>query len=144
MKIETKYHGTVEVMEKDILHFALGIPGFPDEKAFVVLSLEDTGLSVMQSAASPEVAFIVTEPFSFFPEYDFKLEEHVVEQLELDSAEHVSVYTILTVREPFEKTTANLQAPVIINTKNRKAKQVILSGSGYETRHPLFGRKVKG
>lgn len=144
MNIETKYHGTVEVSKGEILHFAAGIPGFPEEKKFVILPLEDTGFAVMQSAVTPEIAFVVAEPFTFFPEYDFKLDEQIIEQLELGSAEDVRVCTILTVREPFEKTTANLQAPVIINTKNRKAKQVILNESGYQTRHPLFGQKVKG
>lgn len=144
MKIETKYLGTLEVNEEEILHFASGIPGFPKEKKFVLLPLEDTGLDVMQSTDTPEIAFIVTDPFLFFPNYDFKLEDPVVDQLELGAAEDVSVYIILTVRDPFEITTANLQAPVIINTKNRKAKQVVLNDGSYNTRHPLFGQKVKG
>jgi flagellar assembly factor FliW len=37
-----------------------------------------------------------------------------------------------------EKITANLQAPVIINTKQQLAKQVILMNTAYETKHRLF------
>ncbi|WP_339161586.1 flagellar assembly protein FliW [Siminovitchia sp. FSL W7-1587] len=144
MNITTKYHGAVKVNEREILHFTSGIPGFPDEKQFVVLPLEDTGFAVMQSVATSDTAFIVTEPFLFFPEYDFKLEEQVIDQLELRAAEDVRVYIILTVHDPFEKTTGNLQAPVIINTKNRQAKQVVLNDGVYKTRHPLFGQKVEG
>src|SRR5690606_18296298 len=100
---------------------------FPEETKFVVLPLsEDASFSVMQSVATSGLAFIIASPFGFFPNYDFKLEDSVVEELELKSGKDVVVYSILTVEDPFEKTTANLQAPVIINKTNTKAKQVIL------------------
>ena len=37
MKIETKYHGEVDITTDDIWTFAKGIPGFPKEKQFAVL-----------------------------------------------------------------------------------------------------------
>lgn len=144
MDIETKYHGTQQINEADILQFELGIPGFPEEKEFVLLPLGEDTLLVMQSVTTPQVGFIITDPFSFFPEYDFKLFDSAVEQLNLEKPEDALVYTILTVQDPFEKTTANLQAPVIINRNNNKAKQVILNDGQYKSRHPLFGQKVKG
>lgn len=146
MKINTKYHGAAEIDEQEILHFEKGIPGFVDEKKFILIPLsDDDTFFVMQSVEKMELAFVVSDPFSFFREYDFKLEESVVEELELDSEKSVSVFSILTVQDPFEKTTANLQAPVIINRKNRKAKQVILHNEQFSTKHPIFEKtKVKG
>ncbi|MFD1706925.1 flagellar assembly protein FliW [Siminovitchia sediminis] len=144
MKIETKYHGSREIQAEDILKFESGIPGFPDEKEFVLLPLDDSFLSVLQSVSTPEIGFVVTDPFSFFPEYDFQLSDSAVEQLKLEKPDDAVVYTILTIRDPFEKTTANLQAPVVINTKNSNAKQVILNDGKYKTKHPLFGQKAKG
>ena len=144
MKINTKYHGEVDMADSDILQFNSGMPGFPDERQFVLLPLADTGLSVLQSTNTAEVGFVVTNPFSFFPDYDFKLDDASVEQLELKEELDVQVHTILTVQDPFENTTANLQAPIIINAKNCQAKQVILNDERYKTRHPLFGHKVKG
>lgn len=146
MKINTKYHGAAEIDENEIFHFEKGIPGFNDEKKFILIPLsDDDTFSVMQSVEKMELAFVVSDPFSFFMEYDFKLEESVVEELELDSEKDVSVFSILTVQDPFEKTTANLQAPVIINRKNRRAKQVILHNEQFSTKHPIFEKtKVKG
>lgn len=146
MKINTKYHGAVEIEENEILRFEKGIPGFLDEKQFVLIPLsDDDTFFVMQSLEKMELAFVVSSPFSFFREYDFKLEESVVEELELDSEKDISVFSILTVQDPFEKTTANLQAPVIINLKNRKAKQVILHNEQFSTKHPIFEKtEVKG
>ncbi|RWR13585.1 flagellar assembly protein FliW [Siminovitchia fortis] len=144
MNIETKYHGTQQINEEAVLRFDSGIPGFPEEKNFVLLPLDEGTLLVMQSVKTPEIGFIVTDPFSFFPEYDFKLSESAIEQLALKQPEDAVVYAILTVQDPFEKTTANLQAPVVINRHNNRAKQVILNDTDYNTRHPLFGQKVKG
>lgn len=144
MKLSTKYHNEVKVNDTDVLHFEKGIPGFPDEKKFVILPLnEDGSFSVMQSVKTPGLAFVIADPFGFFKEYDFKIEDAVVEELGFESEKDVLVYTILTVEDPFGKTTANLQAPVIINKANNKAKQIILVEEGYKTKHNLF-QKVKG
>lgn len=146
MKIATKYHGEVEINVDEILKFEKGIPGFLEEKEFTLIPLSDDDIfHVMQSVTNGELAFVLSNPFNFFREYDFQVEDSVVEELELESEKDVLVYSILTVRDPFDRTTANLQAPVIINTKNRKAKQVILHNEQYSTKHPIFEKtKVKG
>ncbi|MDX5476625.1 MAG: flagellar assembly protein FliW, partial [Bacillaceae bacterium] len=43
-----------------------------------------------------------------------------------------------TVHEQFQETTANLQGPVVINVNKKLGKQVILTGTSYETKHKLF------
>ncbi|MBD8004669.1 flagellar assembly protein FliW [Bacillus norwichensis] len=144
MEIETKYHGLQKFSSKDILKFDSGIPGFPDQREFLLLPLDESVLTVLQSIRTPEIGFVVVDPFSFFPEYDFQLSESVVGQLELEKAEDAAVFTILTVQDPFERTTANLQAPIVINSKNNMAKQVILNEGNHKTKHPLFGTKAKG
>ena len=137
MKINTMYHGEVEIEE--VLNFEKGIPGFVDEKQFALLPLsDDETFFVLQSVATPGLAFILSSPFQFFRTYDFQLDEPAVEELGLEKEKDVAVYSILTVQDPFEKTTANLQAPIIINLKNRKAKQVILHEEQYQTKHPIF------
>ena len=139
MKIDTKYHGETHIVEKEIITFANGIPGFLEENKFVFLPFdEDTGISIMQSVSNAKLAFVVTNPFLFLKEYDFTIDDQVVEQLQLESEKDVTVYVILTVQDPFEKTTANLQAPVIINSKKQLGKQVILANTSYQTKHAIF------
>lgn len=146
MNIDTKYHGSFEIKSNEILTFEKGIPGFLEEKKFILLPLSDDGTySVLQSVTTSEIAFVLTSPFIFFKAYDFKLEEQVIEELRLESEKDVVVYTILTVQDPFIQTTANLQAPVIINAKNKKAKQVILHNELFNTKHPIFEKtEAKG
>ncbi len=142
MKIKTRYHGETEINSKEIVTFHKGIPGFPEEKEFVILPLgEDQSFSALQSLANDELAFIISNPFNIHKEYDFQLEESAVEELGLSSEKDVVVYAILTVEDPFEKTTANLQAPIVINTENKKAKQVILNDMKFKTKQPVFQGK---
>jgi flagellar assembly factor FliW len=141
MNIETKYHGTIDIKKEETLHFIHGIPGFKDEKKFVLLPLpENDWFHVLQSTKTPELGFVVTDPFLFFEDYDFKLEPSIIEQLEEPSEKNIKVLSILTVREPLHKTTTNLQAPIVINLANNKAKQIILNDTNYETKHLVFAQ----
>ncbi|KMJ56048.1 flagellar assembly protein FliW [Bacillus sp. LL01] len=145
MKIETKYTGTMEVEKERIIHFEKGIPAFESEQTFVLLPFEEgTPFYVLQSTITTEVAFIVINPFQFVPGYQVKLPDATIEQLEITSEEEVATFIMLTVHEPFQETTANLQAPIIINATKQKGKQLLLSNSEYETKHTIFKQPVKG
>ncbi|MRX72189.1 flagellar assembly protein FliW [Bacillus lacus] len=138
MLIQTKYHGELNIEEQEVLRFETGIPGFLEEKAFALLSL-DENLWILQSITTPQLAFVVTNPFLFFKGYEFQLSEQVKELLNIQSEEEVSVLSILTVAEHFQNSTANLQAPIIVNMRTKDAKQVILTDTNYQTKHVLAG-----
>jgi len=142
MNIRTKYHGEMTIKEEDILYFEKGIPGFPDETRFVFIPLTDDGLfQVLQSTVNEEIAFITTDPFFFKRDYDFVVDDAIVESLGIQQDKDVKVVVIITPQEPFNKSTANLQAPVVMNKKNNKARQVILNNTNYLTKHPLFAEE---
>ena len=142
MKIQTKYHGEKEIQQEEVLTFSNGIPGFEREKKFVLLTFPDNNVFyVLQSVSTPDVSFVVTDPFSFFIDYHVKIDDATIEALSIKAEADVTLLTILTVRDPFEETTANLQAPIVINKKTHSGRQVILTGTPYETRHNLFQAK---
>lgn len=143
MKIETKYHGLIELQEEEVVKFPNGLPGFMEEREFAVIPFSEDGtFFILQSVKTPELGFVLTNPFTFYPDYDFNLENQAVDALELDSPEDVTVYTVLTMADPFHLTTANLQAPVVVNVKKKLGKQVILTGSPYQTKHNLFPEAI--
>ncbi|MGD6967708.1 flagellar assembly protein FliW [Rossellomorea vietnamensis] len=147
MKTLTKYHGEIDISQDDIWTFEGGIPGFIEEKQFVLLPLPQVdGFSVLQSIRTQELGFVVSDPFQFFADYDFILNDSIIELLDLKEEKNVKVLSILTVKDPITETTANLQAPLILNTDNQKGKQVILSETDYKTKHLIFTTKqpVKG
>jgi flagellar assembly factor FliW len=135
--MKTKYHGEINIEEKTIFTFEQGIPAFEEEKEFVLLSL-DVCFSVLQSVHTQHVAFVVADIFMMKRDYDIDLPDSVVEQLQLQSAQDVHLYGIVTVLEPFSQSTINLKAPVVINKKNCLGKQVVLNDNKYETKTPLL------
>jgi flagellar assembly factor FliW len=141
MNINTKYHGEIDVKEDGVLNFEQGIPGFTNEKKFVLLPLpENDWFHILQSVSTPQLGFAVTDPFLFTKEYDFELDQGTVELLGFTAEKDVKVLTILTMKETLNESTANLQAPIIINLANNKAKQAILNDPNYQTKHLLFAQ----
>lgn len=138
-KIATKYTGEITVLAEDIITFEQGLPGFVDEKDFVILPFaEQSPFFILQSTTTANVAFVLSDPFPFFQTYDFKLEQTYLEALSIQSKRDVLIFVILTVRDPFQQTTANLQAPIVINKEKKLGKQIILTDSRYGTRHLLM------
>ncbi|MCK1994452.1 flagellar assembly protein FliW [Peribacillus muralis] len=138
MNVQTKFHGKIELAGEDIYRFESGLPGFLEEKQFCLLSLDDTPFFVLQSTKTKEIAFIVTNPFDVFPDYEVKLTDEVVEFLQIETEQDVLTFVILTISDIFNESTANLQAPVVINNTKKFGKQFILTGSDYRTKHRLF------
>ena len=140
MIIATKYHGVQELAEAEVLLCEEGLPGFGGEKKWVILPLtEENTFYVLQSAETANLAFILTSPFLTHPDYEFKLEEESVQAIGA-TQENITVFSIVSVKEPFKESTLNLQAPIVIDLKSRRGKQVILNDTNYEIRTPLFAK----
>ncbi|RLQ96789.1 flagellar assembly protein FliW [Falsibacillus albus] len=139
MKINTKYHGVMEIAQEEVWYFVNGIPGFLNEKKFILLPLEDNPLfQILQSTETTDLAFVLTNPFYFEKDYDFKVDPGTLDQISLKNEKDVAVMVIVTVKDPFEKSTANLQAPIIFNLANQQAKQMILTQTEYNTKQYIF------
>jgi flagellar assembly factor FliW len=61
-----------------------------------------------------------------------------IEGLGAYNAEDFVIYNVAVVREHPEDLTVNLRAPIVINAKNRKGKQVITTDEQYAIRYPLY------
>ena len=62
-------------------------------------------------------------------------------RLKIGNKEDVATFGILTVKDPFDETTINLNGPIIINTKEKLGKQLVLNDGNYHTKHVLFPQK---
>lgn len=135
MRIQTKYLGEVELDEEQLISFPSGVPGFAEETRFVLLDLLGNSVfQILQSVATPDVAFVVANPYHFYREYEFELDTNVKENLLIRSEVDITVFSIVTLNDPFEKSTLNLKAPVIINPTTKRGKQYILSHEDYSTK----------
>lgn len=139
MLIQSTRFGQIEVDDSEIIHFPHALPGFPEEKKFALLPyLSDSPFAFLQSLNEPNLTFVVVEPFAFFKDYSFSLDDTVAAELGLSNDNPPKILNIVRIPENMEEITANLQAPIIINCKTRSAIQLILEKSPYAVRHRLF------
>ena len=139
MIIQSTRFGALDIAETDLINFPHGIPGFPDEKRFVaVVSDSDTPFSYLQSATEANLTFLLADPFTFFNDYEFILDDEVAEELGVSLEKPPQVFIIATVKEKLEEMTVNLLAPLVINGQEGIGRQIILDNSDYGTRQPLF------
>jgi len=146
--INTRDFGGIEVQEEKIIHFPYGIIAFEEMKRFFIIESgqEDLPFCWLQSVDEGDLAFVLLNPFLFKKDYELEIPDGVVEELEIETEEEVAVFSIIVVPEDINKITANLLAPVIINTKSFKGKQIILSDKKYTTKHYILEelKKAKG
>jgi len=140
LQVKTTRFGTIEIDQTDIITFSDGLPGFPEECQYVILPYDDESPFVLlQSATEDYLAFLMTDPFLFFNDYQFEIDQENMNSLEVKEEKDIAVYTMVTV--PIGKVremTTNLVAPVVININNKAGKQIVLEKSKYTTKHRLF------
>lgn len=139
MKFISKVHGEIQYEEKNIITFTKGIPGFNELKKFTLLDLEEyEPFKLLQSLEDDEISLIVTSPYEFFNDYEIKLSEETIKNLNIDSPNQVMILTTVTLNSDVKKITTNLQGPIVINTSNNFGEQIILDNSKYKVKSPLI------
>lgn len=143
MKLNTKYHGICEYEEKDTITFNKGLPGFENLRKFIILPVEDNDIfSILHSTEDNGVGFVVVSPFNVVKEYQFELDGEVINRLKINNQRDVLIVNTVTLSSEIQKITANLRAPIIINTKENLGEQIILNNEDYLIKYPLFKEDI--
>ena len=139
MKIYTTQFGEIEINEETIITFPNGILGFPNYKKYAIIDVdENSPLKWLHSCEEPSLAFVVTDPNLFRSDYSIDAWKRDLEDIEVTDAADVLVLVLVTVPADPSKMTANLKGPVLINTKNNKAKQLIVDNPDYDIKYRLL------
>ena len=139
MKIKTKRFGDIEIDPNSTLHFPSGLLGFAHFKNFVLLDgNKKSPLKWLQSMDEPNLAFVVTDPLIFKPDYEIRVFESDLEEMEVKDPATVVQLVIVTVPRDPSKMTANMKGPLLINTANNKARQIVLDDPEYDIRYRLL------
>ncbi|OQX20161.1 MAG: flagellar assembly protein FliW [Desulfobulbaceae bacterium A2] len=129
--------GEIEFSHDNVVIFPQGLIGFEQLRNFIVMPKSKEGpLFWIQSAEDQEVAFILTDPSSFFPDYIVVPDEKECALLEIEAGGECHVLAVVTVT-PEQKITLNLAAPVLYAPSTNRAMQVLLENSPYDIRTPL-------
>jgi len=140
MKINTKHFGEIEVEDDSVIVFDEGLPGFPDDKQFIILDNEEP-FCWLQSTTDGDNAFILVDVFSVIPEYSPQVDKDDFASLGEYNSEDFLIYNIVVLPENINEMTVNLLAPVIINTATKKGKQVIAKNENYGVRHYMLKQR---
>jgi flagellar assembly factor FliW len=140
-KIQTTRFGELEVKTESIVTIVGGIVGFPAESKYVLLEYNPP-FSWLQSTENPILAFVVVNAAEFGDAYVVPLPfgDH---EIDLKDTDDVAILNLVTVRDDPTLTTVNLKAPVIVNLRTMKGRQVILDDERYPVRLPLWGEEPK-
>jgi flagellar assembly factor FliW len=145
MQIETTRFGSLTVDAHKTLTFTDGLPGFEGCRLFTILPHhtaeggKGSPFVWLQSLEQGDLAFLAIEPHSVFPDYAPRVPRAEMESLCLTEDAAPRLYSLLTVPQGDPSgITANLMAPILINSSARLAKQVVLNTDQYSLRHRLI------
>ena len=136
MNIKTSNFGDLDIDEKGIITFDSGLPGFEQLKRFVLLQDSEMIVDWLQGV-DEDIAFPLINPFLIKDDYEFEIPQADIARLQIDDMEDIAVYSVVTIPEDIREIRANLQAPVVINTKEKKGKQIIL-GEEHPVRYEFY------
>lgn len=140
MLVKSARFGNIEVKDECIFSLPHGLPGFGNETKFALLAPdENSPFCFFQSINNEDLTFVLINPFDFFPDYEFKLTDEILEELKISNDNPPLVFNIVTIPKKIEEMTANLVAPLILNKKDGIAMQIVLEKTQYTTKHRVLG-----
>ena len=144
MMIETFRFGRTEINPESILHFEEGLLGFEELHRYAVIVSENTEpIQWLQAVDDPTVCLPIINPFLIKPDYELDVDDAELRSIGTPTADDVLVVNVVVIPEDIKAMTVNLCAPILINLKNRKARQIIMEyGKTDSIRYPAFAGLV--
>lgn len=131
--------GPIAVRAADRVTFPTGLYGFPDAREFALVPAGRDAFCWLQSVTEPSLAFLLTDPFAAFPDYAPDVPDADIAHFggDLVSAPgRMAVLAVVTLGGP-GNASANLRAPIVIDTQARCARQIVLPDEPRGVAEPL-------
>ena len=141
MKVKTTRFGNISINKEDIIQMPSGMLGYLDHQRFIILEHHDNSpFFWYQSVDDPALAFVITSPFLFKPDYSLDLEETIKDMCWTNDNGGHKIVLFIIVNIPKgqpHKMTGNFIGPLVINQKARQGIQMVLANSPYSHKFPL-------
>ena len=156
MKIHSTRFGHLEIDDKKILTFPEGLLGLENLKRYTLLHEENHVVSdinlpkepretehivhYLQSLDDPDLTFPLVDPSLFGFDYDLTLPEEDTRLLQVTAGDYVAVMLIVSKypeneyrsdKPVFNNISANINGPLLINTRSRIGMQKVLPNLRY-------------
>ena len=142
-KLATKYFGSIEYREDEVVRFPSGLPAFERELEFLAIEPASSApLVFLQSARTPGLCFLALPVEGIDPDYRLAIIRDDLQALGLAGDRQPGIGSeircLAIVAAPSNgAVTANLLAPIVINPANRRGLQAIRMDSAYSYRHTV-------
>lgn len=142
MKIQTKYFGEIELGDEKIITFDNGLMGFEEYKQYTILydieDGEEPVIAWLQCTTEEGLALPVIHPTLIKEDYDPMVEDELLKPLGELTEENLVIFLTVTVPSDVKKMSANLKAPIIINSDTRKGCQIIAENDDYPVKFSMY------
>jgi len=139
VKIETSRFGQIDIEDEKIITLPDGMLGFSGTRFILLTPEKPTPFRWFQSVDDPALAFVVVDAQQVLPDYAVSLTAEEYARLALDEKAELVVLLVVTLAGEPGAITANLQGPIVLNPNRMLAKQIVLEGTRFPTKFPLFG-----
>ncbi|MBQ5558380.1 MAG: flagellar assembly protein FliW [Lachnospiraceae bacterium] len=147
MLVKTKYFGEIDLSDDKIFKLENGLMGFEEYTKYTLLfdseKEQPSNIMWLQSVEEQALALPVINPLIIKKDYDPQVNEELIKQLGDLNEENLCILLTMTIASDLKKTTANLKAPIIINTDNNIGAQVICENTDYEVRYNVYDAMQK-
>jgi flagellar assembly factor FliW len=134
--VNSSRFGELEVPAEALIDFPDGMIGVGGNR-FALLSREESGaFKWLQDTSQEDLALPVTDPFSFFPDYEVVLSDAEAERIGITDPGDAEVLVVVRAAEDPGQISANLLAPILVAAG--VGHQVMNEASWAPLREPLL------
>ncbi|MBG0833367.1 flagellar assembly protein FliW [Planomonospora sp. ID67723] len=138
MNAEAASPASANTDEVPTIELVCPMPGFAGNRRFVLVRMDDDGvLFSLRSLDDENLRFLVISPNPFFPDYEPEIDDETLGMLGVTDVSNLLVLLVVTAPGSITEATANLLAPIVVDTGSRRAIQTVLTGSDLPVRAPL-------
>jgi flagellar assembly factor FliW len=131
--ISSSYFGELEIIPENIFYFESGMLGFEIINNFVLINDDDISpIKWLMSVEEPEIMFPVISPFQIDENYDADKKIDIDKQV---------LFVVITLDDGKGNITANMKAPVVLDTEEQTGEQMILSSEKYSVEQIILQQK---
>src|SRR5205807_1139969 len=137
-EILTKYFGSIDYKEADVVQFSAGLPAFEDETQFLLIEpAASAPILFLQSLGQASLCFLTLPILSVDPHYELAITRDDLQSLGLEPGDAgLTCLAVIAVTEN-GAVNANLLAPILINRRVQRGLQAIRVDSIYSHEHPV-------
>jgi len=125
--INSSNFGEIEILPENIFYFENGILGFEMLNNFILITDDDiVPFKWLMSVEESAIMFPVISPWLVVPDY--------ISEKKIDTEKEI-IFSIVTLNDGEGNITANLKAPIILNSEELTGEQIILPYEKYSVNH---------